>query len=644
MSPDKWQEISRIFNAVLEKESPGRKDFLAEACGDDEHLRNEIELLLSAHENKDSFIDSPEVGLLTDLPTLDLKKGDKIAAFEIEKLLGKGGMGEVYLAHDTRLNRPVAIKILPPATALDSNANKRLLLEAQAAAALEHPNICTIHEIGEAEGYSFIVMQYVEGKALSDLLKNGALSLRQSLKIASQVAEAIGDAHAHGIIHRDIKPANIIVSANDQVKVLDFGLAKKFTTEDEESEISSIKSILSHPGLILGTASYMSPEQARGIPVDLRTDLWSLGVVLYEMTVGRKPFEGNSLADKLVSILHDEPTFPEDFNPKLKEILMRLIQKDLDKRYQTADESFADIKALRQEVEFEKQLITHINTDSDPSILNARFLYSGDESSDKALRIIRDTPKTFWQKIGWMQIVSASLILLMLGIGGWYFRHTSNINWAKENIKKIAELAKDERNFEAYNLSLQIQNYLNNDEELNKLMPTISDKISVNSEPTEAKVYLKPFLPDENGNFPEKEFIGTTPIKDMQIARGHYVLRIEKENFAPFERTISGTIPRIGGSFIDSPPLNIEAKLIESNKAPENMVFVPSGEYELVNWSRPVEGKVKLNDFFIDKYEVSNKDFKEFIIKGGYLTKKLWKYPFIKGGKEIPLEEAIRKF
>ena len=175
-----------------------REDFLTEECGGDEQLRNEIELLLSAHESTDSFIDSPGVGLIQDIPTLDLKKGDKIGAFEVEKLLGKGGMGEVYLAHDTRLNRPVAVKILPPATALDANANKRLLREAQAAAGLEHPHICTIHEIGEAEGHSFIIMQYVEGEPLSELLKNGRLEIRQALKIAAQIAEAIGDAHKHG--------------------------------------------------------------------------------------------------------------------------------------------------------------------------------------------------------------------------------------------------------------------------------------------------------------------------------------------------------------------------------------------------------------------------------------------------------------
>ncbi len=642
MSPDKWQEISRIFNAVLEKEPFQRKDFVAEACGGDAELRDEIEILLSAHESGDSFIDSPEAGLIQDFPTLDLKKGDKIDAFEIEKLLGRGGMGEVYLARDTRLNRPVAVKILPPATASNSLANKRLLREAQAAAALEHPHICTIHEIVEAEGFTFIVMQYVEGETLSDILQNGALDIRRALKIALQITEAIADAHRHKIIHRDIKPANIVVSSNDQVKVLDFGLAKRLATE-EDNDKSTIKSILSQPGLILGTASYMSPEQARGLEVDSRTDLWSLGIVLYEMTCGKKPFEGETLADKFVSILHDKPEFPTNFNSELKKIILRVLEKDYDKRFQTADELLQELKTLRREVEFEEQLKTHITVDSGSHILEASFLSSGEEG-EKTLMIVENKPKTFWQKIGWTQFVWGSLVLILIGIGVWYLRHQSNLEWAKENIKRVSDLAKDERNFEAYDLALQIQNHLPDDEELKNLMPTISVKISVNSEPAESKVYLKRFLPDENGDSPEKIFIGTTPVKDVQIARGHYVLRIEKPGFATFERTISGTIPRIGGSFIDSPPIEISAKLIEANQSQPNMVFVPAGEYSLVNWSRPIQDKVNLEGFFIDKYEVSNKDFREFITKGGYLTKNFWTYPFIKGGKEISLEEAVENF
>ena len=644
MSPDKWQEISRIFNSVLEHDSVKRKKILAEACEGDEQLENEIELLIAAHEGNDSFIDSPEIGLVQDFPASHLEKGNKIGPFEVEGLIGKGGMGEVYLASDPRLNRHVAIKILPPVTARNPQANERLLREAQAAASLEHPNICTIHEIGEVDGRSFIVMQYVEGETLSGLLAQGPIGVRRVLKIVSQIAEAIQEAHEHGIIHRDIKPANIVVSANDQVKVLDFGLAKRFFSDGANDEDGSLLSVLSNSGMVLGTASYMSPEQSRGLDIDSRTDLWSLGIVLYEMTLGKRPFEGDSLADKFVAILNDEPKFPEGFNAELRAIILCLLEKDREIRYQSAEELLNDLKELRKEIEFEKQLETHISVDSESSILNAKFLNSGEESSEKSLRIVVEKPKTIWQKIGWTQIALSTLLLALVGFGGWYLRNQSNTNWARENIKNVASLSAQEKNFEAYDLALAIRDYVPGDKELEQIMPAISDRLSVDSKPGGSRVYLTRFLPDEKGEFPERIFIGETPVKDVEIARGHYILEVEKAGFAPFERTISGTIPRIDGKFIDSPPVEISAVLVEEDDARKQMVFVPSGEYSLVNWSRPMQEKVALDDFYIDKFEVSNQDFKEFIDKGGYLTKSFWTYPFIKGGKEIPLTEAVQHF
>ncbi|MCU0238445.1 MAG: protein kinase [Pyrinomonadaceae bacterium] len=619
MEKERWQEISKIFNSALEKKTSERKDFLAKACGEDENLRQEIELLLNAHESKDSFIDaqiSPEI------PSLDLKKGDSIASFEIEKLLGKGGMGEVYLAKDKRLNRNVALKILPPANASDPSANKRLLREAQAAAVLEHPHICTIHEIGESGGNSFIVMQYVDGETLSDRLKQTKLSDAEAITIAIQVAEALTEAHARGVVHRDIKPANVVISNSNQIKVLDFGLAKR--TEKEVDSESLTQSLLSHPGLILGTASYMSPEQTRGDLVDGRSDLWSLGVCLYEMTIGKTPFSGNSIVEKFVAILHDEPTFPETFNDELKRIISKLLQKNRDERYQNADELLTDLRKFKENLEFEELLKTHTSISGD------RFVVVQNKPE----------PKQIWRK----RLIWVGLAILLSAIGVWYFWQNSNIIWAKESIKKVEELAQNDKNFEAYDLALKIEKYLPNDENLVKIMPTISDKISVNSEPNGAKIYLKRFLPEKDGKFPERQLIGTTPIADTRIARGSYVLQIEKDGFAKFERTISGTIPRIGDSFIDSPPIKVETKLIEADKVPERMTLVSAGEYSLVNWSRSSQNKVPLDDFFIDKYEVTNKEYKEFIVENGYKDTSFWNYPFIKDGKEIPAGEALKEF
>ncbi|HRH44110.1 MAG TPA: SUMF1/EgtB/PvdO family nonheme iron enzyme, partial [Pyrinomonadaceae bacterium] len=235
------------------------------------------------------------------------------------------------------------------------------------------------------------------------------------------------------------------------------------------------------------------------------------------------------------------------------------------------------------------------------------------------------------------------LALLAVTFGGYFVWVNYRINQAHENLKKAEELAIAEKNFEAYELATQAEKFLPNDESLAKLMPTISDDLSVSSEPSGAKVYLRRYSKDTNGKYPERELIGVTPINDLRIARGQYILQIEKDGFAKFERTISGIIPRVGGSFIESPPLKIETKLIESNKLPEKMVYVPDGEYSLVNWSRSTEKKVKLDGFFIDKYEVTNAEYKEFINAGGYVRREFWKIPFIKNGKTVEMGDALKE-
>ena len=222
--------------------------------------------------------------------------------------LGAGGMGEVYLALDTRLGRKVAIKFLSASTLDDGQARKRLLREAQAAATLDHPNICAIHEIGEENGCSFIVMQYVEGETLADVLRRRGLEANGLVGAAIQIADALADAHAHNIIHRDIKPANIIIDSRGQAKVLDFGLAKRLPALDEREGDAATATVLSLQGGLAGTVPYMSPEQARGEKLDARTDIFSLGVLLYEGLSGQQPFTRRSTAETLSAVLtHDPP-------------------------------------------------------------------------------------------------------------------------------------------------------------------------------------------------------------------------------------------------------------------------------------------------------------------------------------------------
>ena len=274
MSPEKWKEISRIFNGALSRPVDQRAGFIRESCRGDDALRNEVGLLLDALEAENSFFDSKDV-MPDEQWVSGLIAGDNLDSFTIERIVGKGGMGEVFLARDNSLNRNVAIKVLPKNNT--SVSGNRFLREARAAAALDHPNICTIHEIGETDSLRYIVMQFASGETLAEVLKRRVLEPQEALDYARQIADALAVAHEKGIVHRDIKPANLIVSKEKQVSILDFGLAKRFFPETKDDPGNP--SLLSHPGMIMGTASYMSPEQANGQELDHRTDIWSLGVV-----------------------------------------------------------------------------------------------------------------------------------------------------------------------------------------------------------------------------------------------------------------------------------------------------------------------------------------------------------------------------
>ncbi|HSF23284.1 MAG TPA: protein kinase, partial [Blastocatellia bacterium] len=274
---------------------------------------------------------------------------EEISHYRIIKKLGAGGMGEVFLAEDTRLDRKVAIKMLPSRSIGNEQAKKRLFREARAAAALDHPNICAIHEVGEEGDCAFIVMQYLEGTNLSDKIKNNPLSPLEVVDIGIQAAEALVEAHSHGVLHRDIKPQNVIVTPRGQVKILDFGLAK--ILEDEHAELSAVDTRLTETGEVVGTVGYMSPEQLTDLPVDTRTDLFSLGVTLYECATGKAAFSGSSKIQISLQVIQFDPPRPSQWNPvippELDNIILKAIAKDVDARYQTAGDLLADLSRLR---------------------------------------------------------------------------------------------------------------------------------------------------------------------------------------------------------------------------------------------------------------------------------------------------------
>ena len=272
-------------------------------------------------------------------------------AYRVLSKLGGGGMGEVFLAEDTKLQRKVAIKLLLPGLSSSATASKRLLREARAAAALDHPNICAIYDVAEDEGRAFIVMQYVEGETLQARMRRGAPPIHEVLSIVRQVVDALSEAHAHDTIHRDIKPANIMITGRGLVKVMDFGLAtsgRGGSSEDAETATG-----LTSPGSVLGTVPYMSPEQVRGEPLDARTDLFSVGVVLYELVTGHQPFAAPSSAGTLSAILTEEPQplgrYSKDATAELERIVSKALRKDKDARYQTAKDLLIDLRTLEDE-------------------------------------------------------------------------------------------------------------------------------------------------------------------------------------------------------------------------------------------------------------------------------------------------------
>jgi serine/threonine protein kinase len=360
MTPERYQQIGAIYNEAVDLDTSEREAFLAQACAGDEELRREVLSLIEADQESKNFISSPALEVAAELLAQDKRKeivGKQIKHFEILSLLGVGGMGEVYLAQDTQLRRKVALKLLPTAFTQNRDLVKRFRREARAASALNHPNIITIYEIGELNDLHFIATEYIEGETLRERLMREQLPLSEVIDIAIQITRALVAAHQEGIIHRDIKPENIMLRPDGYVKVLDFGLAK-LTEQQTLTDITRRTSGLStsEPGLVMGTVAYMSPEQVRGLPVDTRTDIFSLGVVLYEMTIGRSPFKGATPSDVIAAVLKTEPQPFADFSipipNKFSNIVSKALCKNRDERYQSAKELLDDIKSIKHDWEF----------------------------------------------------------------------------------------------------------------------------------------------------------------------------------------------------------------------------------------------------------------------------------------------------
>jgi serine/threonine protein kinase/Tfp pilus assembly protein PilF len=361
MEPGRWARITDIYHATIARPREERASFIGQECHGDESLRKQVEAMVKSHERSGDFIESPAFAiapeLLIDEQMFDLI-GQSIGHYQIESLLGVGGMGEVYLARDERLGRKAALKLLPDSLTADETQLSRFKNEARSASALNHPNILTVYEIGAEGNRQFIATEFIEGMTLRASLAGGRINPHAALEIAVQVASALAAAHEAGVVHRDIKPENIMLRPDGYAKVLDFGIAKlteQRPASDDQVETAAV--LQTQPGFVLGTAHYMSPEQARGQKVDARSDIWSLGVVLYEMVAGSPPFRGETPSDCIASILTTEPpplsgVLP-DVSLKLESILQKALRKNSDERYQTIKEMLADLRNLTAELEAE---------------------------------------------------------------------------------------------------------------------------------------------------------------------------------------------------------------------------------------------------------------------------------------------------
>src|SRR5580704_14850095 len=539
-----------------------------------------------------------------------LVPGTKLGPYEIIALLGAGGMGEVYRARDIRLQRTVAIKILPAHLSSNPELHARFEQEAKAISGLQHPNICVVHDVGSQDGIDFMVMEHVAGKTLDKLIPSGGLETDLATKYAVQIAEALARAHAAGIVHRDLKPANIMVDETGLVKVLDFGLAK---LAEPESGMSQAMTMATTPGMIVGTVAYMSPEQAEGKAIDARSDVFSFGSVFYEMLTSHRAFEGQSSAALLSAITRDDPKplneVKRDIPPEVRRIVVRCLAKDPVSRYASGAELAHELMQCR----------------------DLLFPQSGAVLSPARIAREVQRPRVLVPLLLTVIILGSAVTLLV--------KRSRDARWAREiALPQISQLADQGKFGEAYSLALKAERSIPDDPALMKLWPVISYQASVETTPSGADVSRKDYV-DASAKW---ESVGKTPLKNVRQPRGMLIWKFEKPGFGTVLRTTAALLPRnpIGDPGEASVPLD------EIGKIPPGMVRVSPAKYSKTLFIPGYEGmpELALKDYWIDQYEVTNRQFKAFVDQGGYQKREYWKVNFQRDGKPLLWDDAMVLF
>ena len=517
-------------------------------------------------------------------------EGQILSHYKVLEKLGGGGMGVVYKALDSRLDRHVALKFLPPELTRDDDARERFVLEAKAASALDHPNICTVHDVDETpDGQLFIAMGYYEGKTLKKRIEQGPLPIEEALDIAVQVTQGLVKAHGAGIIHRDIKPANLIVTEDGLVKILDFGIAKL-----------TGQTALTQTGITLGTMAYMSPEQLAGADVDQRADLWALGIVLYEMLTGQRPFRGEPETALMSAILNNTPKPVRDLAPstpaRLGSIVTTALEKDRKARYTSAVELGQELAGCHT------ALTASPPTAELTSVLRAM-----------------GRPRV---------AVAALLAVILIGAGAfWAWNRGADARWAREEaIPEVIRLVQEDEYIAAMALAEQAERFIPDAPELTSLWSEMSVTRDFATDPPGADVYFKsPAAVD--GDWVH---VGPTPLANARVPSAVLRWKFEKEGFETAE-FIWGGVPN---SFA----------LPENGTTPDGMVAIPASSLGVTLSGFDRVPTHPAGEYLIDKHEVTNAEYREFVDAGGYTKTRFWTHDFVKGGEVIPWEDAMEEF